>query len=123
MKTKKSLILVGDKVLIELDSRQERTSAGLYLPPTVKEKEKVQCGYVVKTGPGYFVHDSSYYDESWYTSKKKEVKYIPLQVNEGDYAIFLIDAAIEIEYEGKKYLVVPHSAILAFIHTELVDED
>lgn len=122
MKTKKNLIVVGDKVLIDLDVRQERTSTGLYLPPTVKEKEKVQGGYVVKTGPGYFVHDSSYSDEAWTSDKKKEVKYIPLQAAEGDYAIFLMDAAIEIEFDGKKYLVVPHTAILAFVRTEFVED-
>ncbi len=122
MKTKKNLIMIGDKVLIDLDSRQDRTATGLYLPPTVKEKEKVQCGYVVKTGPGYFVHDSSYSEESWSSDKKREVKYIPLQVTEGDYAIFLMDAAIEIEFDGKKYLVVPHSAILAFVRSEFVEE-
>lgn len=122
MKTKKNLIVVGDKVLIDLDVRQERTSTGLYLPPTVKEKEKVQGGYVVKTGPGYFVHDSSYSDEVWTSDKKKEVKYIPLQAAEGDYAIFLMDAAIEIEFDGKRYMVVPHTAILAFVRTEFVED-
>lgn len=122
MKTKKNLIMVGDKVLIDLDSRQDRTATGLYLPPTVKEKEKVQSGYVVKTGPGYFVHDTSYSEESWRSDKKREVKYIPLQVNEGDYAIFLMDSAIEIEFDGKKYLVVPHSAILAFVRAEFVED-
>jgi len=122
MKTKRDLLVVGDRVLIDLDVRQERTTAGLYLPPTVKEKEKVQGGYVVKTGPGYFVHDAGYADEVWASDRKKEVKYIPLQVVEGDYAIFLRDSAVEIEFDGKKYLVVPHSAILAFIRTEFVEE-
>ncbi len=122
MKTKKNLTIVGDKVLIELNIRQDRTSAGLYLPPTVKEKEKVQGGYVVKTGPGYFVHDSSYSEEVWTADRKKDVKYIPLQVTEGDYAIFLMDAAIEIEFDGKRYLVVPHSAILAFVRTEFAED-
>lgn len=122
VKTKKNLIIVGDKVLIDLDMRQERTATGLYLPPTVKEKEKVQSGYVVKTGPGYFIHDSSYSEETWGSDKKKDVKYIPLQIAERDYAIFLMDAAIEIEFEGKRYLVVPHSAILAFVRTEIIED-
>ncbi|MCX8030406.1 MAG: co-chaperone GroES family protein [Thermodesulfovibrionales bacterium] len=122
MKTKKNLIMVGDKVLIDLDQKQERTSTGLYLPPTVKEKEKVQSGYVVKTGPGYFIHDASYSEETWASEKKKEVKYIPLQISEGDYAIFLMDAAVEIEFDGKRYLVVPYSAILAFVRTEIVED-
>ncbi|MCX7927005.1 MAG: co-chaperone GroES family protein [Candidatus Omnitrophica bacterium] len=40
---------------------------------------------------------------------------MPLQAQEGDYCIFLRNAGIEIDYEGKKYLVVPHSAILLLL--------
>ncbi|MDA8431652.1 MAG: co-chaperone GroES family protein, partial [Nitrospiraceae bacterium] len=117
VKTKKNLIVVGDRVLLDPDERTDRTTAGLYLPPTVKEKEKVLGGYVVKTGPGYAVHDPAS-EESW-TSDKKNLKFIPLQATEGDYAIFLRESAIEIEFEGKKYLIVPHSAILALVRTEI----
>ncbi len=119
MKAKKNLIAVGDKVLIDPDERTDRTTSGLYLPPTVREKEKVIGGYVVKAGPGYTVHDPGA-GEPW-SSDKIELKYIPLQAVEGDYAIFLKESAIEIEFEGKKYLIVPHSAILALVRTELED--
>lgn len=51
MKAKKNLIIIGDRVLIEPDERSNKTGSGLYLPATVKEKEKVVGGYVVKTGP------------------------------------------------------------------------
>jgi len=120
MKTKKNIIIVGDRVLIELDERMDKTSSGLYLPPTVKEKEKVQGGHVVKTGPGYAIPETTP-DESW-KGGKKDVKYLPLQAAEGDYALFLKDSAMEIEFEEKKYLIVPHSAILALVRTELSDE-
>ncbi len=124
MKAKKKLIVIGDRVLIDLDESKERTTAGLYLPPTVKEKEKVQGGYIVKVGPGYPVTDPNVViDEPWITKKKQELKYIPLQAMEGDYAIFLKDASIEIEFDSKKYLIVPHSAILAIVRTELEDEE
>jgi chaperonin GroES len=117
MKAKKNLIIVGDRVLLDPDERMDRTTSGLYLPPTVKEKEKVLGGYVIKTGPGYAIHDPVS-EESW-TTGKQELKYIPLQASEGDYAIFLRESAIEIEFEGKKYLIVPHSAILALVRTEI----
>lgn len=117
MKAKKNLIAVGDRVLIDPDERTDRTTSGLYLPPTVREKEKVIGGYVVKTGPGYAIQDAGS-GESW-SSEKRELKYIPLQAVEGDYAIFLKESAIEIEFDGKKYLIVPHSAILALVRTEL----
>jgi co-chaperonin GroES (HSP10) len=124
MKAKKNLIVIGDRVLIELDESRERTTTGLYLPPTVKEREKVQSGYIVKVGPGYPVSDpNSVVDEPWAVRKREDLKFIPLQAAEGDYAIFLKDAAIEIEFEGKKYLIVPHSAILALLRTELTSEE
>lgn len=124
MKAKKKLIVIGDRVLVELDESKERTTTGLYLPPTVKEKEKVQCGYIVKVGPGYPVSDpNSVIDEPWLSKRRDDLKFIPLQAAEGDYAIFLRDAAVEIEFENNKYLIVPHSAILALLRTELSAEE
>lgn len=120
MRTKKNLIVVGDRVLVDPDEGAEKTASGLYLPPTVREKEKVLGGSVVKTGPGYAIPESAP-DESWKTGAK-EVKYLPLQAAEGDYAIFLKDAAMEIEFESRKYLIVPHSAILALVRTEITEE-
>ena len=45
--------VVGDRVLVKPRKESERTDSGLYLPPGVREKEKIQYGYVVKIGPGY----------------------------------------------------------------------
>ena len=122
MKTKKNIIMVGDRVLIDPDDKIDRTTAGLYLPPTVKEKEKVVSGYVVKAGPGYPVHDPTGPDEPWTAKTRQDLKFIPLQASEGDYAIFLKESSVEIEFEANKYLIVPHSAILALVRTELVNE-
>ena len=116
LRTRKIIILVGDRVLIEPDKDQDRSEHGLYLPPGVKEKEKVNSGYVVQTGPGYPVVNPNFVDqEPWSTSSKEPVKYIPLQAQVGDYSLFLRDQAIEIEFEGKKYLIVPQSALLMII--------
>lgn len=116
VKTSKKIVLVGDKVLVSADRDHDRTQHGLYLPPGVKEKEKVQSGIVVQVGPGYAVPNPNFIDqEPWSTSPKDPVKYIPLQAEEGDYALFLRDSAIEIEYDGQKYLIVPHSSILMLI--------
>ena len=115
-KTRRKLILVADKVLIAPDRESDRTQHGLYLPPGVKEKEKVQSGFVVNVGPGYAVPNPHFIDqEPWSTTPKEPVKYLPLQAEEGDYAIFLRDSAIEVEYEGQKYLIAPHSSILMLI--------
>jgi co-chaperonin GroES (HSP10) len=96
--------------LIRPAKATERTSSGLYLPPGVQEKEKVQQGYVIKTGPGYAI-PMPVEDESW-RGEEDRVKYIPLQAKEGDLAIFLVSGATEIVYENDKYFIVPQSAIL-----------
>ena len=106
----KKLIVIGDRVLIRLSKPNERTESGLFLPPGVQEKEKVQTGYVIKTGPGYALPTPPE-DEPWKHDDEK-VKYIPLQVKEGDLAIFLLSGATEVLYEGEKYFIVPQSAIL-----------
>jgi co-chaperonin GroES (HSP10) len=121
MHTIKNLIVVGDRVLIDPDEGMDRTPSGLYLPPTVKEKEKIIGGHVVKAGPGYPIPDTTP-AESW-ASGKKDIKYLPLQAAEGDFAIFLKEPAMEIEFEEKKYLIVPHSAILALFRTEVPEEN
>jgi chaperonin GroES len=118
MKAKKNLLVIGDRVLIDPGGKHDRTKTGLYLPSTVQEKDKAQSGYVVSTGPGYPVQDPNKVMEEPWAGRGGDFKYIPLQVQAGDHAIFLRDAAIEIEYEGKKYLIVPHSAILAVVRNE-----
>ena len=106
----KKLIIIGDRVLIRVSKPNERTSSGLYLPPGVQEKEKVQQGYIIKTGPGYAI-PSPVENESW-QNEEEQVKYIPLQAKEGDLAIFLLSGATEVMYEGEKYFIVPQGAIL-----------
>jgi chaperonin GroES len=112
----KSLIIVGDRVLIRPKSPSDRTNSGLYLPATITEKEQVQSGYVVKVGPGIPIPSSSE-DEPWKASEEK-VKYMPLQAMEGDVAIYIQRNAIEIEYDGEKYVVVPQSSILMLERSE-----
>ncbi|MEO5591145.1 MAG: co-chaperone GroES family protein [Chitinophagaceae bacterium] len=106
----KKLVIIGDRLLIRPAKSNERTESGLYLPPGVQEKEKVQQGYVIKTGPGYAI-PMPVDDEPWKTEEDK-VKYIPLQAREGDLAIFLMNGATEIIYENEKYFIVPQGAIL-----------
>jgi co-chaperonin GroES (HSP10) len=106
----KKLIVIGDRVLVRPAKPDERTESGLYLPPGVQEKEKVQQGYVIKTGPGYAIPMPGE-DEPWKNEEDK-VKYIPLQAREGDLAIYLLSGATEIVYAGEKYFIVPQSAIL-----------
>ena len=106
----KKLVVIGDRVLIKPTRSDERTASGLYLPPGVQEKEKVQQGYIIKTGPGYAI-PMPVDDEPW-KQDDDQVKYVPLQAKEGDLAIFLLSGATEVMYEKEKYFIVPQSAIL-----------
>jgi chaperonin GroES len=106
------LIVVGDRVLIEPDAGEDRTEVGLYLPRWAVEKESVQVGRVVACGPGIPVAEpSSLEDEPWKTSEAA-ARYVPMQAQVGDYAIFLRKAAVEVKFEGRTYLIVPQAAIL-----------
>ncbi|GAA4404778.1 co-chaperone GroES family protein [Nibrella viscosa] len=112
----KRLLVVGDRVLIKPKGPSERTSSGLYLPPTVQEREQVQSGYIIKVGPGYPI-PAAVEDEPWKETEEK-VKYMPLQAQEGDLAIYLQRNAIELEYEGEKYVIVPQASILLLERSE-----
>lgn len=112
----KRLIVVGDRVLIRPKGPSERTNSGLYLPPTVQEREQVQSGYVIKVGPGYPIPTPSD-DEPWRETEEK-VKYMPLQAQEGDVAIYLQRNAIELEYAGDQYVIVPQASILLLERSE-----
>ena len=113
----KTLIVVGDRVLIKQEDLEERTQVGLYLPQTVVEKEEVQGGKVVLTGPGTPIPEPQDDDEPW-RSGEKEPRYLPMQAEPGDFALFLKKAAMEVKLEGEKYLIVPHGSILVLIREE-----
>ncbi len=107
-----NLKVIGDRVLIFPDSGHDRTSSGLYLPPTVTEKETVQGGYVVAVGPGTPMADPDGDADVWQQGETAKVKYIPLEVEVGDYALYLKKFAIDIKYQDEKYIIVPLSGIL-----------
>ncbi|MBV6647625.1 MAG: co-chaperone GroES [Cyclobacteriaceae bacterium] len=107
----RKLIIVGDRVLVQPKKESEKTNSGIYLPPGVQEKEKVQSGYIVKAGPGYPIPLPMDEDDAWKAEEEK-VKYVPLQAREGDLAIFLQKGAFEVMYGKEKYFIVPQSSIL-----------
>lgn len=122
LNSEKEIIVVGDRVLIQPDDRKLKTHHGLYLPQGIEEKEKVQSGYVVKTGPGYPLPDpDSSTGEPW-NKPHSEIKYLALQAEVGDYAIFLRKSGIEIEFDRQKYIIVPHHAILLIIRDNIINK-
>jgi len=106
----KKIIVVGDRVLVKPTKDPQKTDSGIYLPPGVQEKEKVQTGYIVKKGPGYAIPNVAE-EEDWKPEEDK-VKYVPLQAQEGDLAIFLQKGAFEVMYNREKYFIVPQASIL-----------
>ncbi len=104
------IIVVGDRVLIKPNDGADRTKSGLYLPAGYQDKETVQSGYILKCGPGYPLPNLDE-GEVW-NPKKGDTRYMPLQVQQGDLALFLQKNAIEIKYNGQKYYIVPQNAIL-----------
>ncbi len=109
-------MMIGDKVLIKPKNPQSKTKSGLYLPPTVQQ-EQIQSGYIIKVGPGFPLPSQGEEQEVW-QKKEGEVHYLPLQAHEGDLAVYLQNAAYEINFNEEKYLIVPHSAILMLIRDE-----
>lgn len=119
-KIRKELIVVGDRVLIEPQEGEGRTESGLVLPATAVNEQQVGRGRVVKVGPGIPVADPLDHEEPWKKkSKEQEPRYVPLQARPGDIAIFLKKASIEISYEGRRYLIVPNSAVLLLARADL----
>ena len=84
---------LADRVLIEPAAAEEKTIGGIIIPDTAKEKPLQ--GKVVATGNG---------------TKDEETV-----VKEGDTVLYGKYAGTELEYDGKKYLVMRQSDILAIL--------
>lgn len=110
-------IMVGDRVLIKPRTGSEKTRGGLFLPPGVEEKRRVQWGYVIKCGPGYPIPASTDADEPW-KENKDNTQYLRLQAKEGDLAVYLQESGIEIEFNSEKFVILPHASILMLIRDE-----
>ncbi len=105
-----TLRVVGDRILVKPDSGTTRTSSGLFLPPTVNAKAAVKGGRVVAVGPGTPLPEPGA-DEPWQGSEHKP-RYMPMEVEIGDYALFLQRSAIEIRYRDEEFLIVPLAGLL-----------
>lgn len=90
---------LGDRVVIELVESEEKTSSGIVLPDSAKEKP--QEGKVVAVGTGR-VLDSG--------------ERVALEVSEGDRIIFSKYAGTEVKYQGTEYLILRESDILAVLN-------
>lgn len=114
----KEFIVVGDRVLLKPLNPNNQTNGGLYLPPSVKEKDEVQTGLVVRVGPGYPLPPNQDYDH-FLKENTDPVQYIPLQAQPGDKALYLQKHSHELEIEGERLVIVNQNAILLLVRDEL----
>ena len=84
---------LSDRVVIEAAKADTKTTSGIIIPDTAKEKP--QRGTVVAVGPG----------------KKDE----PTMVKDGDTVLYGKYSGTEINIDGKEYLIMRESDILAII--------
>jgi len=116
----REVIVIGDKVLVKPEEEASKTPSGLFLPQGVAQKEQVMGGYVVNTGPGYPTVEPLADSEPWSGGGTRTgLRYVPLQAEKSDFVIFLKNNAVDVEIDGGKYVIVPHSAILLIIRDKL----
>lgn len=89
---------IGDRLVIELVQSEEKTASGIVLPDSAKEKP--QEGKVVAVGTGR-VLDSG--------------ERVALELTEGDSIIFSKYAGTEVKFEGKEYLILKETDVLAVV--------
>lgn len=121
VRKEKSILVVGDRVLVRPDTNASRSAHGLYLPPSVNDRDAVRTGTVMMVGPGYAIPNPEYSESEPWAPRRDPARYIPLQAREGDHVLFLRKEAIEIEYDGERLLVVPQPALLLLVREEFVE--
>ena len=84
---------LADRVLIEPKEAETKTAGGLFIPDTAKEKP--QQGIVVAVGNG----------------KKDE----PMELTVGDTVLYGKYAGTEISVDGKNYLIMRQSDVVAVL--------
>ena len=117
-KSRGELVVVGDRVLVSPEEGEERTSVGLYLPPTAIDRQAVQSGRIIATGPGTPLPEPNQLDDEPWKISSSNQRYVPMQARVGDFALFFRKAAVEISYDDKRYLVVPQAAILVLVRSD-----
>ncbi len=113
----KKLVVMGDRVLVKPQEGEERTSVGLYLPATAVDRQAVQSGRIVAVGPGTPMAEPTALDEEPWRIAQSGTRFVPMQAEVDDFAIFFRKAAVAITFEDHSYLVVPQAAILVLIRS------
>ncbi len=89
---------LGDRVLVEALDAKEMSKSGIIIPDTAKERP--QEGRVIAVGPG---------------RTNEEGKRITLEVKKGDTILYGKYSGTEVKIEGKEYLILRETDILAVL--------
>lgn len=87
---------LGDRVIIKVLEKEEKTSSGIVLPD--KAKEKPQEGEVMAVGAGKVLDDGTK---------------VQMEVKKGDKVVFSKYAGSEVKVDGEEYLILRQDDILA----------
>ena len=90
-----------DRVLIKVLDSEEKTSGGIIIPDTAKEKP--QEGEIVAVGPGA-MNDTG--------------KLAPMDVKVGDIVLFGKWSGTEVKIDGKEYSIMKESDIMGSSKTK-----
>ncbi|XZE17884.1 co-chaperone GroES [Pirellulaceae bacterium SH449] len=97
-KSKVKLVPLGDRIVVQREESQERTSGGIFLPDSAKDKPT--RGKIVAIGDGRVLENGSR---------------STLQVKVGDLVLFTSYAGENIEVDGEEYLLMNEGEVLAVI--------
>ncbi|MDT8900036.1 co-chaperone GroES [Anaeroselena agilis] len=89
---------LGDRVVIKVLEKEEKTKSGIVLPDTAKEKP--QEGKIVAVGTGKVLENG---------------QRVALDVKEGDKVIFSKYAGTEVKIDGQEYLILSERDVLAIV--------
>jgi chaperonin GroES len=89
---------LSDRILVLRIEEKAKTSGGIIIPDTAKEKP--QQGKIAAVGPG---------------KRDENGKRIPMEVNKGDRVLFGKYTGNEIKLDGNEYLIMREDDILGII--------
>jgi chaperonin GroES len=89
---------LGDRIVVKPTEQEEQTALGIFLPETAKEKP--QQGKVIAAGPG---------------ARKDTGERIAMDVKVGDKVLYARYAGTNVKLDGKEYLILKESDVLAIV--------
>lgn len=89
---------LGDRIVVEPVEQEEQTALGIFLPETAKEKP--QQGKVIAAGPGV---------------RKDTGERLDMDVKVGDKVLYARYAGTSVKLDGKEYLILKESDVLAIV--------